>query len=228
MGIPVTAERCRSADRSPHHLLSVELGQAHDHSAFVGEEDNDDSTLDVPVQCVRDGRRACCSRSGAVAAPTPPQDFVVGSGDTFGPFLDISIDAHSDASGGNPSGTVSFVVVIGIIQTPVFGAVTCLAVDGNRAIIGLAGPRPLTVLVADNSPAGSLPDAFAVVLEATDCSTDPSGPGFGAFLSSGDIVVRDAPTRTQCLDGGWHNYTDATGHPFRNQGECVAFALGTA
>jgi hypothetical protein len=95
----------------------------------------------------------------------------------------------------------------------------------------MARLSPVTVVVADNGPAGSPPDAFGVFLGATDCSTDPSlggTPGFVASLLSGDIVVRDAPTRAQCLGGGWRNYTDAAGDPFRNQGECIAFALGTS
>ena len=45
-------------------------------------------------------------------------------------------------------------------------------------------------------------------------------------LDSGDFVVRDAPSKDQCRDGGWRNYTDAAGEPFVNQGECIAFALG--
>ena len=43
-------------------------------------------------------------------ARPPPQDFVVGGGDA-GIVQDISIDARSDALGGNASGTVSFRLV---------------------------------------------------------------------------------------------------------------------
>jgi hypothetical protein len=48
---------------------------------------------------------------GAAAARTPPQDFAVGGGNV-GMLQDISIDARSDALGGNMSGAVSFRVVI--------------------------------------------------------------------------------------------------------------------
>jgi hypothetical protein len=163
-------------------------------------------------------------------APIPPQDFVVGGG-AASIFRDISIDAHSDPLGGNPSGTVSFrVVVFPGLEALVGGAVTCLGVDGERAVIGFvdttAGVGPVTVGVIDNGSAGSPPDAFTASPQATDCSPDP---GFvGSPLSSGDIVVRDAPSKDQCRNGGWHNYTDATGQPFTNQGECIAFALGAA
>jgi hypothetical protein len=47
-------------------------------------------------------------------------------------------------------------------------------------------------------------------------------------LSSGDFFVRDVPSKAQCQDGGWRNYTDVTGQPFKSQGGCIAFALGAA
>jgi hypothetical protein len=167
---------------------------------------------------------------GAVTAPVPPEDFVVGGGEG-GIFSDISIDAHSDPLGGNASGTVSF-----RFRFPPFppvlvsGPVHCLAVDGTRAVIGVVplGSRSLIkVVVSDNGSAGSPPDGFAFFF------VDPGGPDCSAFLhidppplSSGNIVVRDAPTKAQCLDGGWHHYTDVAGNPFSSQGRCIAFALG--
>jgi hypothetical protein len=166
----------------------------------------------------------------AATAPVPPQDSVVGGG-ARGIFRDISIDAHSDPLGGSPSGTVSFIVVVGPIgPVPIGGPVTCLAVDGNRAVIGFndttTGVGPVTVVVTDNGSTGSPPDEFEASPQATDCLADP---GFGAApLTVGDIVVRDAPSKDQCRNGGWRNFTDAAGQPFRNQGECIAFALGTS
>jgi len=47
-------------------------------------------------------------------------------------------------------------------------------------------------------------------------------------VQSGDVVVRDAPSKAQCHDGGWRNYADAAGQPFKSQGDCIAFALGAA
>jgi hypothetical protein len=29
----------------------------------------------------------------------------------------------------------------------------------------------------------------------------------------------------QCMKGGWRTLTDASGHPFRNQGQCIAFVI---
>jgi hypothetical protein len=161
---------------------------------------------------------------GAAAAPTPPQDFVVGGGDASGSFLTFAIDARSDPLGGTPSGVVSGTLFVGPAPGSFAFSVSCLAVHGNRAVIG-AGP--LWLVVVDNGPAGSPPDAFVGSLGPTDCSSEPPGQ-FGGSLLSGDIVVRDAPSKAQCRDGGWRNYTDATGQPFTTQGECIAFALGVA
>jgi hypothetical protein len=105
--------------------------------------------------------------------------------------------------------------------------VTCLAAEGNRAVIGfLAFIGPMKVVVVDNGSTGSPADEFGVIVAATDCS-DEAGVG-ASPLSSGDIVVRDAPSKAQCRDGGWRNHTDAAGQPFKSQGECIAFALGAA
>ena len=168
----------------------------------------------------------------AVAAPTPPQDFVAGSGEA-GLFEDISFAASSDPLGGSANGVVSFVIEIPIrppFVAPVFfsGPVTCLAVDGNRAVIGFTSfIGPMKVVVADSGSTGSPgDDVFGVTVRATDCSNES---GVGVFpLSFGDIVVRDAPSKAQCKDGGWRNYTDAAGRPFSDQGQCIAFALGAA
>ena len=168
---------------------------------------------------------------GAVAARTPPQDFVVGGGDA-GIVQEISIDAHSDALGSNASGSVSFRLVLPAGDLLASGPVTCLAVDGPHAVISfdetVIGFGTLTLEAIDNGPVGSPPDRFGVdPLRPTDCST--SNPNLPlAPLDAGDIVVRDVSSKDQCRHGGWRNYTDATGQPFGKQGECIAFALGAA
>jgi hypothetical protein len=165
----------------------------------------------------------------AATAPVPPQDFVVGGGEV-GIFHEISIDARSDPLGGDPSGTVSFVVEVSlggpVIRLRFEGPVTCLAVEGNRAVIVFPTfVAPIKVVVVDNGPTGSPADEFGAVLFATTDCSDDMGIGVSP-LSLGDIAVRDAPTKAQCRDGGWRNYTDIAGQPFKNQGDCLAFALG--
>jgi hypothetical protein len=161
-----------------------------------------------------------------IAAPTsaaPDGDSVVGTG-TFEVF-DISIDAHSDASGGNPSGTLSVrFTATGMVV--VSGPVSCLEVTGNSAIVGVDGGTfgHFTIQVVDNSATGS-PDTVS----APDFS-DPVGCLFGGTIEfplvSGDFVVHDAvplTSKDQCKDGGWRDFTDDEGNAFDNQGECVAF-----
>jgi hypothetical protein len=157
----------------------------------------------------------------APASAAPNEDFVTGSGQivVFPPggtippsLLDLFVDAHSDASGGNPSGTVD----VGSIFE---GPVTSLVVTGNTAIIGFedASDGHVTAAVVDNSATGA-PDTFALAT-----GTAASGP---LPLVSGDFVVHDAvplTSKDQCKRGGWRNFTDDEGHPFENQGECIAF-----
>ncbi len=170
------------------------------------------------------------SPAGSAASSRPaPQDFVLASGGAASIFRNISIDVHSDATGRNPSGTVSFQVVLQPGVATISGPVTCLTVDHNRAVIGFddtsVGLGGITVMVVDNGPTGSPPDEFAATPFPTDCSAfsiaDLLSP-----LSTGDIRVYDAPTLKQCQHGGWRSYTDTAGQPFGNQGACVAFAQG--
>ena len=134
--------------------------------------------------------------------------------------------------GGNPSGSVSFRVVVPTLEFLVGGPVTCLGVDGTHAVIGFVdtstGFGTIRVQVIDGGSVVGSRDVFAANLQATDCSTDLPPDPLAVVLSSGDIVVRDAPSTAQCRLGGWRNYTDASGQPFKSQGECIAFALGAA
>jgi hypothetical protein len=162
---------------------------------------------------------------GASAGPAAGQiseDSVTGSG-TAGPYSFV-FDAHSGPSGENPGGTAT----ISLTSTPsVFtsGPVTCLAVDGNRAVIGIEnGPGSLTagegtlIEVTDN------PDAlfFRLWFEPpSTCLRDPSGYT-PTPVTSGDIRITDAPplptSKDQCKNGGWRNFG-----VFKNQGDCVSY-----
>jgi len=167
--------------------------------------------------------------SKAVAqSATLAEDSAVGAGSTGGLFSSIVVDARSDPSGANPSGIVSLVVFGTLL---VGGPVTCLAVDGNVALIGFndttSGFGETQALVVDNGDSG--PDVFGAAPSpgVTDCSSQVSLPL--ETLITGDFVVHDAApltARQQCFNGGWQQYTNAQGQPFRNQGQCVAFVEG--
>ena len=182
----------------------------------------------------------------AATATTPSGDFVVGSGTTADfiipsipltvRYQNIVINARSDPSGANASGIVSFEVaaIVGSVHSvliTVGGPVTCLAVNRNDALIGfnnvtsVLAPGPALIHVIDNSSSGSPPDQFFSDPSPTACGETPAGLDGGPVVS-GDLVVHDAvvPTaRMQCYRGGWQQFVDDAGHPFRNQGRCVAF-----
>jgi hypothetical protein len=167
---------------------------------------------------------------GADSAPVPPRDSVVGGGFTRQNFLflQISINAESDALGGSPSGRVSFAAGVAPGQyVEIGGPVTCLSVVQNQAHVGfvddMSGFGPVMVFVSDNGQFG--PDGFGAVLGATDCMNPPFITTFELF---GGVDVFDAPSKDQCLHGGWRNYTDTTREPFRRQADCITFALGVA
>jgi hypothetical protein len=143
-------------------------------------------------------------------------------------LTNIVVDARSDPGGANPSGTVSFNVLTTLLVT---GPVTCLGVDGNRALIGFDDIGdfdlgPSWVEIVDNESTG-LPDTFFSGAGFTDCvSAPPPGPfPGGGRVRDGDFVVREAvTTKHQCMNGGWRAYTDEQGQLFfNNQGDCIQF-----
>ena len=107
------------------------------------------------------------------------------------------------------------------------GPVTCLAVTGNRALIGFQDPIVgfVLALAIDNRPPGATglpPDEFYAAPSHPADGCAPLISGTGGQLLQGDIVVRDAPrspsSKEQCKNGGWRNFPG-----FKNQGDCVSF-----
>ena len=153
----------------------------------------------------------------------PRTDSVIGYGSLGGFITEVSIDVRSEPAGANLRGFVSF-NVLGAIR--VSGPVTCLAIDGNHALIGVDDNlfHGLTVEVFDNGATGA-PDTFFVDPVPIGCSGVPAPTTGGAF-SSGNLVVDDVvvpSSKDQCQRGGWRNLSDDRGLPFRNQRACIQF-----
>ncbi len=154
-------------------------------------------------------------------------DSVTGSGSHsgFGRFDSYSfvIDAHSGPSGESPTGTASLSPAL---FGPFTGPVTCLSVTDNTGtlnfvVVNPANPldRHVFTFSVTDSPAGDLIAQRFDVRADTDCTPLPSS---GDAVTSGDIVVDDAPalptSKEQCKNGGWRTYG-----VFKNQGDCVSF-----
>jgi hypothetical protein len=159
---------------------------------------------------------------GPAAAQGQTGDSVTGTAtfdtDIVGPVTFI-FDAHSGPNGENPTGTVTN-PALGIGPLPV----NCLAVSGNRAVIGVS--IDALIVVDNGSPGAGLDTVASPDVPVASC-TDPPPIALGPFTAiSGDVVVHDAqpfPTsKDQCKNGGWRNYPG-----FKNQGQCVAFVLKT-
>jgi hypothetical protein len=163
----------------------------------------------------------------------PTQDSVIADATTSpGSFFsNIRIDVRSGPSGEAPTGTATFFVApFGGGGFMVGGPVTCLTVNGNTATMVVTDPtfRLLKIQVVDGAATGT-PDTFSAApdgqpdpLAPNDCSPlPPTAPVVP--MTSGDIVVVDAPplptTKDQCKNNGWRNY----GSTFKNEGQCVAF-----
>jgi hypothetical protein len=73
----------------------------------------------------------CAPAAGAAG------DSITGEALLPGPFL-VQADAHSGPAGESPSGTIAIIASCCTRNPNVGGAVSCLRVDGNRAIAGLS------------------------------------------------------------------------------------------
>ena len=173
--------------------------------------------------------------SPAAGAQAPTQDSATGSGSTPTFYSALSFSATSDPSGGSPSGSASWNQVAFHFE----GTVTCLAVNGNQAIIGIdvdaaasssSAFEGFLLTAIDDGPAGSgldtfdaIPTSFTSLGNTVPTTCVFAFPGFSPDqLVSGDIVVTDAPplptSTDQCKHGGWRNFGI-----FKNQGDCVSF-----
>ena len=175
----------------------------------------------------------------APANAAPAEDFVVGAGVIEIPHplvpgarlqIDISVDAHSGASGEDPTGTVLVTLPVAGL-TLYSGPVTCLVVTANTAFVGIEDPvtGPVIFEVVDNGATGA-PDTIGLI----DADVPGCAPGFHPVpdpLVAGDLEVHDSlplTSKDQCKHGGWVNLTDDVGQPFASQGQCIAFVQPTS
>jgi hypothetical protein len=200
---------------------------------------------------------ALLAATGGSPAQTPAEDAVTGAlyvspepcfPRPDPPFIECTFrdrytfDAHSGPSGENARGEVVFATGerVGFIFDR--GDVTCLAVSGKRASIGVnfqglsQGPgEPHSAILLVEDIGGEGLDEFAVQ-DLAPGTTAPSvcpgglpaglelGPTFPRmFTDDGTVTVTDAPkplptSKEQCKNGGYAAFS------FENQGRCVAFA----
>jgi hypothetical protein len=190
---------------------------------------------------------------GVAAAQGPTDDSVVGFANVTpqfcfetapGYFQCLSPDNYFFNAFSGPAGEAAHGIVVfntgerlGLRQDR--GTVTCLAVDGTNASIGVnfSGidydniPHSAILFVEDNGGAGQdrvgvqdLPVAGSA--PAVCPSTPPPGvslgPTYTTNFSQENMTVTDTrpspTTRAQCKNGGWRTYG-----VFDNQGDCVSF-----
>jgi hypothetical protein len=151
-----------------------------------------------------------------------------------------SFDAQSGPAGEAPSGTVIFATGERAGLFTDFGTVSCLAVTGNRASIGvnfqgfipvaseahaaviyvedLGGEAQDKIAVQDLAPGVTAPS----VCPAARPPSIPLQPTFPVDFDDWQIIVIDTlarpTTKDQCNNGGWKTYGI-----FKNQGDCVSF-----
>ena len=165
----------------------------------------------------------------AQAQEVPVRDSVSGAVQTepptkFQAAFTWNLSATSGPKGEDPQGYAEVFPTAFPWFPPDAGPVGCLAVSGNRAVIGVDTTTgvDMEIGVVDAGPGGvgdTIVRRFSQ--ERPDCVlTDFEAPRLP--IARGDIVVRDAPafptTKEQCKDGGWRRYGI-----FKNHGHCVSY-----
>ena len=146
------------------------------------------------------GMPTYCAQTRTFKTPPAVEDSVVGVV-LGGCCARARVDAHSSATGANPRGTVFANLNA---ETTFSGDVTCLAVDGRSAVIGVVGledppglpPRPATLLayIVDGHLSGLDRYGDQETLGSTppDCGTTNLPPQFESPLNQSTLVVNDA------------------------------------
>jgi hypothetical protein len=140
----------------------------------------------------------------AALAQTGPDSVVgSGSGQYFGETIALSVNAPGSVTASR-SGTQIF-----------SGPVVSLQVTGASATLEARDASGASLLLlVDDRPGG---DHIMLSCTAPGCFPPPF---FDFTLTSGDIVVHDAPplplSKDDCKKGGWRNFPG-----FKNQGECI-------
>jgi hypothetical protein len=148
-----------------------------------------------------------------------------------------TFDVHSGPNGEAAGGTVDFATGERLGLFIEFGTVSCLAVTGNRASIGvdfvdfIGGVRSAVLYVEDLGGEGQdkigIQNLAAGVSAPSVCpavrpSSIPLQPTYPFEHADWHIIVTDTVVRPtakdECKNGGWRTYG-----VFKNQGDCVSF-----
>jgi hypothetical protein len=191
--------------------------------------------------------------AGGAVAQGPVEDSVVGFANVTEPFCfpsgpiirclnpdNYNFDAHSGPAGESPRGTVVFSTGerLGFRQDR--GSVTCLAVNGTKASVGVNFdgldfenvPHAAVVFVEDNGGAGQdrigVQELGAGSSAPSVCPGSPPagvslGPTYTVNFPQENMTVTDAlATKAQCRRGGWITFG------FSSHAACNAFVLERA
>ena len=143
--------------------------------------------------------------SAAIAGSAGSGDSAVGGIRGVGGVNAIAFSAHSDANGANAYGHLSQTIPAGktLPQRKDLFDVTCLAVDGNHAAIGLTPsnsataanfPQGRVLIVIDNGnpSSGQTVDLYGYINGTNDCQLFRT-TGVGNLPETGNIIVNDEP-----------------------------------
>lgn len=151
--------------------------------------------------CARDEEGVGLCGADATLTTTEGRDSVVGLGvvdeiPSLGYVRGANLDVRADADGGSPEGTVSTSPGSFYFRIPDEGPITCVRVEGNRAVVGFVADAteydptiPLeyvVVMLEDNGATGDRMRTEGAAGPVTTCpAADPAAPGWGTVVRGG-------------------------------------------
>ena len=99
--------------------------------------------------------------------------------------------------------------------------VTC---SGGTVVGTSGGPATYTLAQINTYCPNAVVIGFGVNIGTNNPSYNVETDLFNFNGTTYDFQLTNTPTdKDQCKDGGWKNFTDANGQPFKNQGQCEKF-----
>ena len=125
-------------------------------------------------------------------------------------MFDVTVTVPDDTA---PSVTITTPVDLAEYELGAIVAADYACSDDGSGVAPCAGPVPVGDPI-DTSTLGA--HHFSVT--ATDTT------GNSATTTHSYTVSASTPqSKNDCMKGGWQSYTDDTGTPFKNQGDCVSY-----
>jgi hypothetical protein len=113
---------------------------------------------------------------------------------------------------------------------PLTGQASCLKAPAGSFVsttgATAATPCPAGTYQPNSGQSGCVPAPLGFYVDTAGATAATACPAGTTTLTTGSTscVVAESPTTAeQCTNGGWQNYVDASGRPFKSEAGCLRY-----